>query len=78
MSVTESPAPVVTDPDLEPEEPSLAHIAKREDVAEGYVMGTPITALCGAVFVPSRDPDRYPTCEQCEEIRRVILSGGMN
>lgn len=37
-------------------------------VAEGIVMGTPVRALCGKIWVPSRDPKRYPLCPTCKEI----------
>jgi hypothetical protein len=37
-------------------------------VAEGVVMGTPVRALCGKVWVPNRDPKRYPLCPTCKEI----------
>lgn len=52
-------------------EPIRAHVVGREDQMRGYVMGAAIRALCGVVFVPSRDPSRYPTCEEC----RVLLRG---
>ena len=32
------------------------------------VEGTPVVALCGKVWVPSRDPQRYPVCPECKEI----------
>jgi hypothetical protein len=32
------------------------------------VEGTVVRALCGYVWVPSRDPLKYPTCEECVEI----------
>jgi len=31
-------------------------------------MGTPVVALCGKVWVPSRDPQRFPVCPECKEI----------
>ena len=31
-------------------------------------MGTPVRALCGKVWVPSRDPKRFPVCPECKEI----------
>ncbi len=37
-------------------------------VVEGVVMGTPVKALCGKIWVPSRDPKRYPVCPTCKEI----------
>jgi hypothetical protein len=37
-------------------------------VVEGIVNGTPVRALCGKVWVPGRDPKRYPLCPTCKEI----------
>ena len=31
-------------------------------------MGTPVVALCGKVWVPSRAPEKFPVCPECEEI----------
>lgn len=38
------------------------------NVVEGMVNGTPVQALCGKVWVPGRDPKRYPLCPTCREI----------
>ena len=38
------------------------------NVVEGMVTGTPVKALCGKVWVPGRDPRRYPVCPTCKEI----------
>lgn len=38
-------------------------------VLEARVTGTPITALCGKRWIPSRDPERFPLCPTCKEIR---------
>lgn len=37
-------------------------------VVQGMVEGTPVTALCGKVWVPGRDPKRYPLCPTCREV----------
>lgn len=37
-------------------------------VVEGIVQGTAVRALCGKVWVPGRDPGRYPLCPTCKEI----------
>ena len=37
-------------------------------VVEGIVNGTAVRALCGKVWVPGRDPRRYPLCPTCKEI----------
>ncbi len=44
-------------------------------VTEALVMGTPVVALCGKVWTPSRDPKRYPVCPTCEEIRLARFPG---
>jgi hypothetical protein len=46
----------------------FAHYADREKSLEAMVTGTPIRALCGKVWVPSRDPSRFPVCPECKEI----------
>lgn len=46
----------------------FSHYARKDKLTEAMVMGTPIVALCGKVWVPSRDPQRYPVCPQCKEI----------
>lgn len=38
------------------------------NVVEGMVNGTPVEALCGKVWVPGRDPKKYPLCPTCKEI----------
>lgn len=73
------PTPAVTIPklveELEPGEPSVAHIVKTgpgetaaAKVLEARIYGTPIEALCGHVWVPSRDPRQLPLCEKCKGI----------
>ena len=32
------------------------------NIVESMVTGTPVRALCGKVWVPNRDPNRYPLC----------------
>lgn len=73
-------APQLTDPEAEQEEPKEAHIVSKEDQMRGYIEGSPITALCGRVWVPSRDYTNLPVCERCKETLAQIQSarGGMN
>jgi len=56
-------------------EPTVAHIVKVEPgesaqakVMEARIYGTPLEALCGHVWVPSRDPKKLPMCEDCKSI----------
>lgn len=67
--------PQVGDPELDEGQPEVAHIVKVQPgenaaaaVTEARVMGTPVEALCGFVWVPSKDPKRLPVCEACKEI----------
>ena len=71
--------PARTEPLLDQElvtaEPIVAHIVKTEPgesaaakVMEARIYGTPLEALCGHVWVPSRDPKQVPMCQNCKEI----------
>lgn len=73
--------PQVSDPETEREPPKVAHIVSRENHADAdtlvtaaYIEGTPVEALCGQVFVPSRDPKKLPPCERCVEVLQEILA----
>jgi hypothetical protein len=37
-------------------------------VVGGMINATPVKALCGKVWVPGRDPQKYPICPTCKEI----------
>lgn len=53
----------------------FTHYAQKDKVTEGYVMGTPVAALCGRVFVPHRDPLKYPVCKNCENVANALFLG---
>jgi hypothetical protein len=79
-------SPVVderTETDLrdETEDGPVAHIVKvgpGEDAAakvlEARIEGTPLEALCGHVWVPSRDPKKLPMCQACKEVYELYRS----
>ena len=46
----------------------FAHYVRREKILESAVSGIPVIALCGKVWVPNRDPSRFPVCPACKEI----------
>jgi hypothetical protein len=50
----------------------FAHYVVKDKIVESSVTGTPLVALCGKVWVPSRDPKRYPVCPTCKEILEGI------
>jgi hypothetical protein len=48
-------------------------------VVGGMINATPVKALCGKVWVPGRDPQKYPICPTCKEIAQAMgwsLPGG--
>lgn len=50
-----------------------AHYAESASVTEGYVLGTPVLAICGKLFIPSRDPKKFPICPICKEIADALF-----
>ena len=38
------------------------------------IKGTPLEALCGHVWVPSRDPRQLPVCPRCKEVYDLYRS----
>lgn len=46
----------------------FAHYVKKDKIMESALSGEPVIALCGKVWVPGRDPKRFPVCPQCKEI----------
>ena len=46
----------------------FAHYVRKEKIMESAVTGRPVIALCGKVWVPGRDPDKYPICPTCQEV----------
>lgn len=46
----------------------FAHYVDKDEVTEALVNGWPVIALCGKIWVPSRDPSKYAVCPICEEI----------
>lgn len=54
-------------------EERLAHYAESSEVTEGYIMGTPVIALCGKIFIPSRDPKNLRVCPICKQIVEALF-----
>ena len=46
----------------------FSHYADKDKIMEAMVNGTPVRALCGKVWVPSRDPKKFPVCPECKAI----------
>jgi len=46
----------------------FAHYVRKEKIVESAVTGAPVIALCGKVWTPSRDPQKFPICAECKAI----------
>ena len=54
----------------------FAHYVKKEKILESAFSGDPVIALCGKVWVPGRDPQRFPVCPTCKEVFEKMPPGG--
>ena len=54
----------------------FAHYVRKEKIVESAVLGAPVVALCGKVWVPGRDPGKFPVCPECREIFEGLPPGG--
>jgi hypothetical protein len=46
----------------------IAPNVEKEKIVESAVTGKPVRALCGKVWVPRRDPEKFPVCPDCKAI----------
>ena len=51
----------------------FSHYADKNDIMEAMINGTPIMALCGKIWIPSRDPRKFPVCPMCKEIYDALF-----
>ena len=54
----------------------FSHYVPKDRIVESAVMGTPVRALCGKVWVPGRDPSKFPVCPDCKKIYDGLPRGG--
>lgn len=78
-TVEDSDLIIETRPETEDLEPGdherFAHYVRKEKIVESAVSGTPVTALCGKKWIPSRDPNKFPICPTCKEIHAGLRKG---
>lgn len=60
-----TPIPQVQEPG---DHERFAHYADKNKIMESALSGEPVRALCGKVWVPGRDPKKFPVCPTCQEI----------
>ena len=45
-----------------------SHYVKKDKILKSALSGKPVIALCGKIWVPGRDPEKFPLCPTCKEI----------
>jgi len=50
------------------DEERFSHYVPKDKLMAAMVDGVPVKALCGKMWVPTRDPDRFPICPNCKDI----------
>ncbi|MGJ9371464.1 DUF3039 domain-containing protein [Nesterenkonia sp. CF4.4] len=54
----------------------FAHYVNKNRIMESALEGGAVVALCGKVWIPSRDPKKFPVCPECKEIYEEMMGGG--
>ena len=53
----------------------FAHYVRKEKILTSALTGERVIALCGKVWIPGRDPERFPVCPTCREIYLSMRPG---
>jgi len=54
----------------------FSHYVRKEDILESQVNGKPAIALCGKVWNPTSDPNKYSVCPECQDIYDNVVGTG--
>lgn len=74
MTATITRDPEVVEAPTEPgDHDRFAHVVNKSAMADAYVFGTPLEALCGKRWVPSADPKKFPVCPRCKELVEEVF-----
>jgi hypothetical protein len=55
----------------------FAHYVDKSKATESALTGEPVVALCGKVWVPTRDPKQFPVCPECKRLYELGPEGRM-
>ena len=66
----------LTEINTSPAEPGdhdkFSHYAPKEEITYALIYGAPIMALCGKIWIPSRDPKGFSICPTCKEVYEAM------
>lgn len=46
----------------------FSHYVKKTRIVDSALSGSPVRALCGKIWTPGRDPEKFPVCPECKKI----------
>jgi hypothetical protein len=73
-TTTDTTTQPITEPILDDgDHDRFAHYVRKADIVRSNVEGVPVIALCGKRWIPNRNPDGYPVCPTCKEIRARLF-----
>lgn len=49
-----------------------SHYAPKDEITYALIYGVPIMALCGKIWIPSRDPKGFTICPTCKEVYEAM------
>ncbi len=53
----------------------FSHYVQKDKIMESALTGNPVIALCGKVWVPGRDPEKFPVCPDCKKVYDSLMGG---
>lgn len=56
----------------------FAHYVRRDRANQSAITGQAVVALCGKVWVPTRDSKKYPVCPKCQALKESSGNQGPN
>lgn len=56
----------------------FAHYVRRDRANAAAITGQAVVALCGKVWVPTRDAQKYPVCPKCKALKDEAGKQGPN
>jgi hypothetical protein len=61
-------APEIVTTDETSDDDKVSHLISKQDWEKAYIMGEPVQALCGKLWVPHKNPDQFPLCGRCAHV----------
>lgn len=56
------------------DEEKFSHYVKKDQILESAFTGKPVRALCGKLWTPTRDPEKFPVCPECKDVYEAMNS----